>query len=227
MMNAKGSASTPHEQRRGREGSIMMSAMSFVATIARVMPTMAVTAARQVKKRPTIARAVASGLRCAAQTSARMPNRQASVFKIVIGRASGGTTSMVAAAAAPTRAAPRGCAKRRQAEAMRAQGRSEKVDEGVARLGDQCSASTDGVQPPKRANPARTKVAMPQGTAASMLARAVGAQRGSPGRFGVRTQRHAPLALRKVRSTPERETPRGEPCRTSRGNRNRPVQTRR
>ena len=87
MMNAKGSARSHPALSKvaAQRGSIMMRAMSFVATIdsTSVMPTMAVTTARQVEKRPTIARAVASNTPAlrSAPTSARMPNRQASVLR--------------------------------------------------------------------------------------------------------------------------------------------------
>ena len=87
MMKAKGSArSHPAlSSVAAHRGSIMTSAMSFVAIIdsTSVMPTMAAIAARQVEKRATRARAVASNTPAlrSAPTRARMPNRQASVFR--------------------------------------------------------------------------------------------------------------------------------------------------
>lgn len=87
MMKAKGSArSQPALSSVAADsGSIMMSAISLVATMdsTSVTATSALTAARQVEKRATIARAVASNTPALrrAPTRARMPKRHASVLR--------------------------------------------------------------------------------------------------------------------------------------------------
>lgn len=86
MMNANGSErSHPALSSVAADsGSIMMSARSFVANIdsTSVDPTSAATADRQVAKRATMRRAACSNrpMPRSAPTTARMPNRQASVF---------------------------------------------------------------------------------------------------------------------------------------------------